>query len=178
MRSIAAALLAVSLTPCHAAIAHTSVEPPAGLKEQALREANTARARYGARPLTWNAQLYPGTRQRAAGCRFQPSPITAGYGENLYATTDLTGTAAAVTSAFASWMSEAPHYDHTHPGFTPETGNFSQVVWKGTTQLALSVARCPAGTVFPSAGYFVVARFTPPGNFLSRFAQNVGRPVA
>lgn len=52
-------------------------------------------------------------------------------------------------------------------------------MWKSTAQITVGVARCVAGTIFPSVpSYFVVARFTPPGNINGQFPQNVGRPVS
>ncbi|MEO3857023.1 CAP family protein [Acrocarpospora sp. B8E8] len=170
-----AALLAVGLMP---AVAQASVEPPPGLKDQTLASANSNRAKYGARPLTWSDALYPAADQWARGCRFQ-HPRTAGrYGESLFATYGATSATAALTDAFKSWMSEASSYNYNDPGFSGATGNFTQVVWKGTTRLAIAVAQCPAGSIFPSTSYFVVARYSPPGNVMGQFPQNVGRRMA
>ncbi|GAA1004836.1 serine protease [Acrocarpospora pleiomorpha] len=172
---VTAALLTVGLIP---AIAQASVEPLPGLKDQALDAVNASRAKYGARPLTWNDALYPDAERWALGCRFQHSDAHGRYGQNLYATSGATSASAAITDAFKSWMAEASRYGYHHPGFSRATGSFTQVVWKSTTQLAVAVAQCPGGTIFPSVSYFVVARFSPPGNFAGQFPQNVGRPVA
>ncbi|KAF8888246.1 CAP domain-containing protein [Infundibulicybe gibba] len=64
-----------------------------------------------------------------------------------------------------------------NPGFSSATGHFTQVVWKGTTQVACAVANCGAGTIFSQASGYVVCRYSPPGNVIGQFPQNVGRPV-
>ncbi|TCJ89949.1 CAP family protein [Nocardia alba] len=143
--------------------------------DQSLTAHNTARAKHGAGPLQWAAQLYPSTVQYANMCVFAHSNSGGQYGENLYATTNPNATAA---TAVDSWMAEAAQYDYDNPGFSAATGHFTQVVWKNTTQVAVAVADCPAGTIFPStASKFIVARYTPPGNYQGQFPQNVGRPV-
>ena len=46
-------------------------------------------------------------------------------------------------------------------------GNFSQIVWKDTTQLGVGIAKSSKSSVF------VVANYQPNGNYLSKFADNV-----
>jgi uncharacterized protein YkwD len=172
---VTAALITIGLIP---ATAQASVEPPPGLKDQVLADVNASRAKYDARPLTWNDGLFPSADQWARACRFQHSDSRGRYGQNLYATSAATSATDAIREAFKSWMTEASKYNYNNPGFSSATGSFTQMVWKGTTQLAVSVAQCPADTILPFASYFVVARFTPPGNYLGQFPQNVGRRVA
>lgn len=145
--------------------------------DAALSSHNTARAQYGARPLVWNASLLPATQTWANACRFQHSNPAGQYGENLYATTKVADDATIVRDAVKAWMDEARFYDYTKPGFSAATGHFTQVVWKSSTGLAVAVGSCPANTIFSRASKYVVARYTPPGNWQGQFAQNVGRPV-
>nr|WP_232542235.1 CAP family protein [Nocardia bovistercoris] len=145
------------------------------LSDQTLAAHNSARAKYGAGPLQWSAQLYPNTQQYAQACVFAHSNSGGQYGENLYVSTNPNAT---IASAVDAWMAEAAQYDYDNPGFSAATGHFTQVVWKNTTQVAVAIASCPAGTIFPSnASKFIVARYTPPGNYQGQFPQNVGRPV-
>ncbi|PFH46571.1 hypothetical protein AMATHDRAFT_69529 [Amanita thiersii Skay4041] len=141
--------------------------------EQVLANHNAARRQYGAKALTWNAGLYPGTLQWAKTCKFQHSNPQGRYGENLYASTGNAG----IKNAVDSWMAEASRYDYNHPGFSTATGHFTQVVWKSTTQVACAVANCPAGTIFSQPSRYVVCRYTPPGNYAGQFQQNVGRHI-
>ncbi|PFH46572.1 hypothetical protein AMATHDRAFT_77606 [Amanita thiersii Skay4041] len=137
--------------------------------DQVLAGHNRARAKYGARPLTWNSNLYPGTVQWAKQCKFQHSNSQGRYGENLAAGSGNFG----FPNALELWMDEA----NNHPGFSPATGHFTQVVWKSTTSVACAIADCPAGTIFPQPSRFVVCRYAPPGNVQGQFPQNVGRHV-
>ncbi|WP_066359870.1 CAP family protein [Herbidospora mongoliensis] len=148
------------------------------ITDAALASHNTARAQYGARPLAWNPALLPATQTWANQCRFQHSQPNGAYGENLYATTKVADDATIVRDAVRAWMDEAKLYNYSNPGFSGATGHFTQVVWKSTTNLAVAVGTCPANTIFPRASKYVVARYTPPGNWLGQFPQNVGRPVS
>ncbi|MEU4213710.1 CAP domain-containing protein [Streptomyces sp. NPDC026206] len=169
---------ALTFTTLMLATAPASAAPaPQEIKDQTLASANAARAKYGARPLTWSDPLYPATDQYAQMCKFAHSAAEGRYGENLYAVIGPSDTKTAIRQAFASWMAEASKYDYNKPGFSSATGRFTQLVWKGTTQISLAVSKCPAGMLFPQAGAFVLARFTPAGNFPGQFPQNVGRPV-
>lgn len=49
----------------------------------------------------------------------------------------------------------------------PETGHFTQVVWKDSRQIGCSTSIAPNGTVVAGCDY------TPAGNYLGRFAENV-----
>jgi uncharacterized protein YkwD len=169
----------LTLTGLVQATAPAAAEPaPQEIQDQTLASANAARAKYGARPLTWNGSLYPAANEHARSCKFQHSNAQGGYGENLYVVSGSPGLKTAITSAFNAWMAEASKYNYNNPGFSGATGHFTQVVWKSTTQITLSVSRCAANTIFPMASTYVVARFTPPGNYMGQFPQNVGRPIA
>ncbi|KIY71291.1 PR-1-like protein [Cylindrobasidium torrendii FP15055 ss-10] len=139
-------------------------------KTAVVRQHNEARAKYGAGKLTWSDALYADTQKWANQCKFQHSG--GNYGENLAAGTGNFG----FKNGLDSWMSEASKYDYNHPGFSSETGHFTQVVWKNTKQVACAVGDCKAGTIFDQASKYVVCRYSPPGNYQGQFPQNVGRP--
>ncbi|MCM6773990.1 CAP family protein [Nocardia sp. CDC159] len=169
LRSTVAGALAVL------AMAPVVGSAPAGAatsEEQMLSVVNAARARYGASPMVWDADAAASAVQYARACKFEHSASNGRYGENLYAGTG----ERTFQQAVDSWMAEAKDYDYNNPGFSPKTGHFTQVVWKGSTRLAVGIASCPAGTIFSRPSTFVVARFVPPGNVSGRFAENVGRP--
>lgn len=145
--------------------------------DQVLAAHNAVRAQYGAGPLTWSSELYPGVLRQALSCRFPQHDSTARYGENLYAARN---TGVGINEAVASWMSETARYDYADPGFSPSTGRFTQVVWKSTTQVAAAVTTCPPNTVipgYPGNATYIVARYAPPGNFPDLFRENVAGPV-
>jgi hypothetical protein len=47
------------------------------------------------------------------------------------------------------------------------SGHFSQVVWRDSKELGVAVAKSRNGQIF------VVANYSPPGNFIGSFAENV-----
>ncbi|KIY73823.1 PR-1-like protein, partial [Cylindrobasidium torrendii FP15055 ss-10] len=125
-------------------------------------------AKYGASSLTWNPSLYAATLAWAQACNFQHSTPNGAYGENLAASTSSTYN---VQNAVTDWMGEAAQYNYNSPGFSSATGHFTQVVWKGTTQVACAVASCAADKIFPGrTSQYVVCRYTPPGNYNNQFA--------
>ena len=64
-------------------------------------------------------------------------------------------------------------YNFNTPGWNPNAGHFTQVVWKGSTAIGCGGADCTGyGGVLPS---YVVCRYAPAGNMdtTSAFAANV-----
>ena len=61
--------------------------------------------------------------------------------------------------AFATklWYNQIKNYDFAKPGFRMNAGNFTQVVWKGSTQFGFGVADDSKGN------YYVVANYYPAG---------------
>jgi len=112
--------------------------------------------------LTWSEPLAAGAQAWAARCNFAHSG--AGPGENIAMGTNL-GAAQAV----ALWFSEKGAYNYNAPGFSGNTGHFTQIVWKGSTQIGCGVAACPSGQ-------FYVCRYMAPGNMAGQYPQNVLKP--
>lgn len=90
-----------------------------------------------------------------------------GAGENLYYTfsqfpLDPEDLAA---RAVGAWYEEVEDYDYNNPGFSVDTGHFTQVVWKSTTQLGCGVAQGPK-TIAGRTGTanYVVCHYVPDGN--------------
>ncbi|KAH7052528.1 CAP domain-containing protein [Linnemannia elongata] len=135
---------------------------------------NTNRAKYGAKPVLWSASLVPGVTQYARMCKLAHSDARARYGETLHAVGKPN---VGIAEAINSWMAEASKYNYHAPGFSAATGDFTQIVWKSTTQVVCVQAQCGACTIFSQPATFTVCRYTPPGNFPGQFPQNVGRPV-
>ncbi|KAF9441866.1 PR-1-like protein [Macrolepiota fuliginosa MF-IS2] len=140
--------------------------------DQALSSHNSARAHYGAQPLKYDNNLAAGAASYAGQCHWGHSG--GNFGENLYATS---GSGGNIQGAVNSWVGESSKYDYNHPGFSAATGHFTQVVWKATTTLGCGTHHCTTGSPFGSGDWtYIVCRYTPPGNFLGQFPQNVGRP--
>ncbi|CAH3109232.1 unnamed protein product, partial [Pocillopora meandrina] len=139
-----------------------------------LKAHNERRALHGASPLVWDDTLVEHAQvwadHLAETGKIRHDPNRDGEGENIawfkgHKTADC-------EDALVGWYDrEEPMYDYAKPGFSPETGHFSQVVWKATT--AVGVAQSSRGSGF-SKEIFIVARYNPTGNVLRRFQKNVG----
>ncbi|GFR67201.1 Golgi-associated plant pathogenesis-related protein 1 [Elysia marginata] len=66
------------------------------------------------------------------------------------------------------WYDEIKDYDYNSPGFAPETGHFTQVVWKESTQLGMGKAKTPDGK-----NVYAVGSYRAPGNKFGAYVENV-----
>ena len=95
-----------------------------------------------------------------------------GAGQNLFMTYDTAADPNSVCiAATNAWYSEVDKYDYNNPGFTSETGHFTQLVWRGSTRMGYAVASGQYGT-------FVAAHYVAPGNYEGQFQDNVLPPAA
>jgi Ca2+-binding EF-hand superfamily protein/uncharacterized protein YkwD len=135
--------------------------------EENLAAHNTYRERHHAPPLTWSVHCQE-TAQKWAEYLAETGKFEHGghdgMGQNLAMSTGrLTG-----IQSTKMWYDEIrnPGYDFNDPGFGHGTGHFTQVVWKGSRELGVGIARGKRGT-------FVVAHYNPPGNYMNMFRRNV-----
>ncbi|HLL21526.1 MAG TPA: CAP family protein, partial [Kofleriaceae bacterium] len=128
---------------------------------------NVVRAKHCAGPLTWSPKLAQAAQAwakslEAQGCKFGHSPRNP-YGENLAAGTSGTLDGEAVTNM---WYDEVKLYKFPSGGFSMQTGHFTQVVWRQTTQIGCGVTTCNGMDIF-------VCEYDPPGNVDTMYRQNV-----
>ncbi|HWU88348.1 MAG TPA: CAP domain-containing protein, partial [Kofleriaceae bacterium] len=127
---------------------------------------NQVRAKHCATPLQWSPQLAQVAQQwanslRDQGCKFGHSGGR--YGENLAAGTSGTLDGQSVTGM---WYDEVKQYAFPDGGFSMQTGHFTQVVWRESTQLGCAVSTCRGMDIW-------VCEYDPPGNVQGMFRQNV-----
>ena len=94
---------------------------------------------------------------------------TGPFGENLaagYANT---------TAAVEGWGDERKSYDFRSAEFDEKTAHFTQVVWKGTTDVGCGAAWC--GGQGGTPGWYLVCQYFPAGNVVGAFKQNVEKEV-
>ncbi len=128
---------------------------------------NKVRAAHCAGALGWSQKLADAAQRwanslRDQGCKFGHSPNNA-YGENLAA-----GTIGALDpgSVVAMWYDELKQYRFPSGGFSMETGHFTQVVWRGTTQVGCGHVQCNGNDIY-------VCEYDPAGNYEGQYEQNV-----
>ncbi|KAK1998701.1 PR-1-like protein [Colletotrichum falcatum] len=122
---------------------------------------NEARSEVGVAPLEWDDGLAADAQEWATHLLSVGSLThsqTDNQGENLYMQSNKDSPNANAANA---WISEKSAYNGeaisstNYMGF----GHYTQIVWKSTTKVGLAVATNSQGT-------YVVARYSPPGNFI------------
>ncbi|XP_052762420.1 Golgi-associated plant pathogenesis-related protein 1-like [Mya arenaria] len=95
-------------------------------------------------------------------------PSGGSVGENLYMCWSSDPKAGVKASdAVQSWYDEIKDYDFSKPDFAMDTGHFTQVVWKGSTELGMAWAKAKGGSIY------VVASYRPAGNMMGDFENHV-----
>jgi uncharacterized protein YkwD len=129
---------------------------------------NRYRAKHCAPPLTWSPTLAEVAQQwantlRDKGCAFDHS--RGKYGENL-----AMGTSGALDggSVVTMWYDEIKGYSFEQPGFSMQTGHFTQVVWRGTSQVGCAMTTCRSMDIW-------VCEYDPPGNWEGQYREHVLR---
>lgn len=133
-----------------------------------LNSTNTYREQHSAANVTYNTTLstFASTYLSSVqgSCTFAHSGGP--YGENLaLGYPD-------VVAAVDAWGNERREYDFDHPGFTEQTGHFTQLVWKNTTAVGCGRVECGGGK-----GWYLVCEYWPRGNVEGEFGEMVGRPI-
>jgi len=143
----------IALTACSVAVATT---------ELGLMTHNQLRQLHGAPKLQWDAELAGYAAKHAARCQFKHSDYP--YGENL-----AIGYPSA-SEAIKAWYGENKNYSYQHPGFSHNTGHFTQLIWKSTTKVGCAIAACDGRNL-------LVCEYSPMGNINSAeyFNANVER---
>jgi len=140
---------------------------PAEIQEW-LDAHNAYRALHGVPPVTWSDTLADSAQAWADACPSAHS--SSGYGENMAFATYIL----APTEVVALWSSEEPLYPYGEPAWNPAWGHFTQVVWKGTTQIGCGFKTGCGG----SYANVWVCQYNPPGNYIGQFEENVLPPVS
>ncbi|KAK3839805.1 MAG: CAP domain-containing protein, partial [Linnemannia gamsii] len=123
---------------------------------QVLQEHNSLRAKKGAPSLTWgDGDLYSYAVKVANTCDYRES--SGKYGENL-APLRRPGS---LSEAIKLWAKKKSDYNSIEPQGT----EYTQLVWKGTTQVACAIVSCPTLANSDLVNQdFVVCEYSPSGN--------------
>lgn len=184
--AVAAAVSAVAFTvqPVQAA----DERPPLpdatdeAFNAECLAVHNQYRARHGAPPLAMDDAAVAHAMDRARTASAQDGgtlpPGPRGWGENRFWFATYENEPASCEEAVRLWYEErwTGGYDWNRPGYSPDTGSFTQVVWKSTDTLGCGrAAGRPAGE--ESYRTYIVCAYGPAGNVIGRFRANVGEPI-
>lgn len=150
--------------------------------KECLKAHNVKRRLHGARPLSWDSSLASKAQiwanHLAKINKMKHAPWT-GAGENLYTARNTGGKVATCKEAVEAWYGEVAHYPFMEPPNTifdtdSQIGHFTQVVWKSTKKVGVGITVIKRG--FWTITY-IVARYTPPGNYQGEFKQEVGNNI-
>ncbi|KAK2599989.1 hypothetical protein QQS21_005291 [Conoideocrella luteorostrata] len=137
-------------------------------KAEMISAHNFFRGQHSAKPLTWSDGLAKKAQGWANKCKFShDSP-----GENLAAGSGFTSWGGFVNL----WGAERKKYNYNKPGFSQDTGHFTQVVWKNTRQVGCGWKKCNGGQGLVK-GFYIVCKYDPYGNYDGQYPQNVGKQV-
>uniref|UniRef100_A0A0N4ZLW6 SCP domain-containing protein n=1 Tax=Parastrongyloides trichosuri TaxID=131310 RepID=A0A0N4ZLW6_PARTI len=139
------------------------------LLDDILRHTNIYRQKHHSPPVTWNAEIarkaqaYAEVLARSYDQRLvHDSDHT--YGENLGAATPNIA-----KNIVHNWYNEVRYYDYNKATFSSGTGHFTALVWKETTEMG-------CGAAMGQSMIFVSCKYSPPGNMMGDFRENVLRP--
>ena len=128
---------------------------------------NRVRAKHCAPPLQWSKKLAASAQAwantiRNRGCALGHSGNPS-YGENLAA-----GTSGILDpdAVVGMWYDEGKHFNFRSGGFSMKTGHFTQVVWRGTTQVGCGHSQCKGNDIW-------VCNYDPAGNWDGQYRENV-----
>ncbi len=138
-----------------------------------LATMNAHRQRYQAPPLVIADVLQRYAQAWADRGEFRHSGGR--FGENLALSYKPDATQACL-EAIAMWQAEEKVYNYSRPGFSGQTGHFTQQCWAASRRVWFGVGRVTTGQW--RGTWLVVASFDPPGNYAGQFPANVRRPRA
>lgn len=151
-----------------------SVGAEGDFEEDFLKAHNEYRKRHGVSPLKLDKKLCKYSEEWAkiiAGKNVMEHRKNSPYGENIYCiySTDpnfiITG-----NSPVDTWYKEVSKHDFGKEPKDLSTGHFTQVVWKTSELLGVGVAKSRQGYIY------VVANYSPAGNFVGHYSENVLPP--
>jgi len=148
-----------SLSTAAPANTQDSIPSQSGLSQfasDALQAHNAERAKRNAAPLTWSEELAAAAKTWTDKCVFEH-----GGGKPLGAGENLAAGFSTITSAIQAWNDEAKDYT---PG---SYSHWTQVVWKGTTQVGCAMTQCD------NIGAFSACEYLEHGNVIGQFDDNV-----
>ncbi|XP_031338529.1 Golgi-associated plant pathogenesis-related protein 1-like [Photinus pyralis] len=140
-----------------------------------LERHNQYRTKHGVPALTLNAQLSVYAKEWAEHCAKTSSLSHRPgnhYGENLDFTYYPGVTDAEIAqNSVDLWYNEAQRYTYGTESVQFATLHFTQIVWKGSLELGVGIAKNSEG------GIFMVCNYNPSGNIEFQFGNNVFEPM-
>jgi len=132
------------------------VANPSANKAQALQAHNSLRAKDHQQPLKWSNDLesisQKWANQLASTCKVYHHQGELPFGENLFISTVPT----TIGHAISAWGNEKKFYNYKQNRCLPgkQCGHYTQIVWKGTTDVGCAKQACSNGSEIMVCSYF------------------------
>ena len=138
----------------------------------AIKRHNVLRACHNAQPLMFNCEIMEIAQKYSKYLATEVGSLVhsdasyhdKGMGENLALGSYNENTSGEYPTNM--WYNEVKDYNFNNPGFSPNTGHFTQVVWKDTKEFGIGLY-CNNNKCFMTGNYF------PSGNFNNAYATQV-----
>ncbi|KAL2071490.1 hypothetical protein VTL71DRAFT_12725 [Oculimacula yallundae] len=146
----------------------------AQFQKEVIDDHNWYRSQHSASLLKWNDDLAKSSNDWVNKCKWGHSGHP-GVGENIALGYSK------VVDAINGWALERTNYNFNKPGFGSGTGHFTQMVWKGTTEVGCARKQCQVpGFSNGNPTFYLVCQYQSPGNVVSagQFEENVGRQIS
>ncbi|KAI7868216.1 CAP domain-containing protein [Mucor mucedo] len=139
--------------------------PSDSLRTQALNTHNKYRARHHVPGVKWNQNLANHATRVSQTCNFKH--VLPNTGQNI------SRGYPSMEAAIDDWYNEVRNYNYNTGSNKPgsSTGHFTQVVWKGTTQIGCGATYCNN-----YRQTFYVCNYNPSGNYNGQNRANVIHP--
>ncbi|KAJ5519756.1 Allergen V5/Tpx-1-related protein [Penicillium fimorum] len=167
--------------------AAATAAPSAGssYQESILHYHNIHRSDHSVPALTWSTDLEKAANTVALSCSYghdtSVESASGAYGQNIAYGYDKAQVGEKIISEMM-YTNEAPNfaglYGQANPDMTnfASWGHFSQIVWKGTSQVGCATVSCDDLKNIGGAHPYTVCNYGSPGNVGGAYAANVLRP--
>ncbi|XP_050517539.1 uncharacterized protein LOC126892114 isoform X2 [Diabrotica virgifera virgifera] len=141
---------------------------------EALKVHNEYRRRHGTQDLVLNEEICKYAQEWADTCARTASlqhRANSQYGENIFSvySSDYSHTPSA-RDAVKEWYDEVKRHTFGVERVNQGSLHFTQVIWKESKELGIGMAKNKRGQTY------VVANYSPRGNYIGQFVENVPRP--
>jgi pathogenesis-related protein 1 len=147
-------ITALSFMASFAILMQSAIASP--ISVAALNAHNSARVKDKQNPLIWSSDLeqisQKWVNQLARNCKVYHHRGQIPFGENLF----ISGGSASINQAISAWVTEKSFYNYAQNRCNPgkQCGHYTQIVWKGTTDVGCATQRCSNGSQIWACSYF------------------------
>ncbi|KAJ5154897.1 Allergen V5/Tpx-1-related protein [Penicillium coprophilum] len=176
-------------TSASSSTAAATAAPSAGssYQESILHYHNIHRSAHSVDALTWSTDLEEAANTVASSCSYghdtSVKSASGAYGQNIAYGYDKPDVGEKIISDMM-YTQEAPNFEGLYGQASPDMsnfaswGHFSQIVWKGTTQVGCATVSCPDLKNVGGPAPYTVCNYGSPGNVDGAYAENVLKPSA